>query len=255
MVLGKKQLLATASALGFAWSGSAATAQDVSYDRWQWSAELYAWGADIGGTTRGGRGVELSFGDILDNLNFTLMGTIFARRGDTVFFFDGVYLDIGNSGTGEGRIDGVDIAASGSVDLESFISTFGGGYTFSRNGNTAWTGLIGARYLNMETRIRASVGDAPRGGIDINRSDDIWDAVIGIQGETELSDRWALTYYADVGGGGSDFTWQAKLGAQYRYDWGALTFGYRHLDFDFDSDTPITELDVSGPFVGVRFNF
>jgi len=37
-----------------------------------------------------------------------------------------------------------------------------------------------------------------------------------LRGTTELNDKWYLSYYGDVGAGGSDLTWQAALAANYR---------------------------------------
>ena len=59
----------------------------------------------------------------------------------------------------------------------------------------------GARYLSIETIIDANIGPIARG---IDETDTVWDGFVGLAGRTELNHKWALTYYADIGGGGSD---------------------------------------------------
>jgi hypothetical protein len=64
-----------------------------------------------------------------------------------------------------------------------------------------------------------------------------------------------LPYYVDVGGGSSNFTWQAFSGVGYRFAWGDVTLGYRHLSYDFHSDRPLDKLAFSGPIFGIGFKF
>lgn len=76
-----------------------------------------------------------------------------------------------------------------------------------------------------------------------------------MRGRTDLSGRWYLTYYADVGTGQSDLTWQA-LGT-VNYDAGPvdLAAGYRYLRWKFGNQNLLDNLDVQGPMLGIRFAF
>ena len=42
---------------------------------------------------------------------------------------------------------------------------------------------------------------------------DVWDAVVGIRGQFELSGRWFMPFHLDVGTGDSDVTWQTTAGS------------------------------------------
>ena len=53
----------------------------------------------------------------------------------------------------------------------------------------------------------------------------------------------------------SRFTWQAFAGVGYRYSWGDVILGYRHLAYDFHSEKPISDLKLSGPILSVGFTF
>ena len=70
-----------------------------------------------------------------------------------------------------------------------------------------------------------------------------------------LGDRWFLPYYADVGGGGSDFTWQASAGIAFKAArWADIALVYRYLAWDIGGDV-IEDIDFSGPALGVVFRF
>lgn len=48
---------------------------------WVYTAFVYLWGANLGGETVTGEYVDVRFSDILDNLDFGIMGTVEARNG------------------------------------------------------------------------------------------------------------------------------------------------------------------------------
>ena len=64
-------------------------------DRWEFAGELFLWGASIGGTSSAGDDVDISFGDLIDNLHFAVMDTLAARRDRWTLFADLIYLDVG----------------------------------------------------------------------------------------------------------------------------------------------------------------
>ena len=59
------------------------------------------------------------------------------------------------------------------------------------------------------------------------------DAIVGLRGRRNIGgEQWFVTYYADVGAGDSDLTWQANVGAGYAFGWGDVVLAYRYLDYD-----------------------
>ena len=68
---------------------------------------------------------------------------------------------------------------------------------------------------------------------------------------------WSLRYYADIGTGESDVTWQALLGLGYRFGWGDLFADYRHLDYEFGDTALLGDVAsaFSGPSIGATFRF
>ena len=66
-----------------------------------------------------------------------------------------------------------------------------------------------------------------------------------------LTGKWWAGAYGDIGGGGSDFTYQVLANAGYdfseRY---ALTLGYRYLSVDYDARDFLLDTALDGPIVG-----
>lgn len=67
--------------------------------------------------------------------------------------------------------------------------------------------------------------------------------------------RWFVPYYADIGTGNSDLTWQAIIGLGYSFGWGDVVAVWRYLDYDFESGKPMQSLTFNGVAVGVSFRF
>jgi hypothetical protein len=72
---------------------------------WHFGASIYGWFPDITGKTvftqpGGGNEFEIDIEDILDNLEFTLMGMFDVRKGRWGFVTDIIYMDVGSSESG-----------------------------------------------------------------------------------------------------------------------------------------------------------
>ena len=219
-------------------------------ENWDYTAFIYLWGASLGGESVTGQSIDVSFSDILENLDFGIMGTLEARNGPWAFFGDGIYLNISKDGD---AAFGPGIPASADADIKGLVATLGAGYDFVDSGQYRLNGFGGVRYLDMDTRVNLSVG----GGSARVRDDfSNWDAIVGVRGQYQISDQWTLAYYGDIGAGDTDLTWQAAVGADYKFDKWTLTFGYRHLAWEGVNDSATLEdVEFSGPFVGAKFEF
>jgi hypothetical protein len=81
------------------------------------------------------------------------------------------------------------------------------------------------------------------------------DAVAGLRLDARFAEKWLLHLRADLGSGGSNFTWQGYAVGGYAFKWGDLVGGYRHLFVDKGEGNLRMELALSGPFVGAHFTF
>ena len=249
-----------------------AVAQD-GLGSWNYGLEIYGWLPDIEQTTSSGAELNLSIDEILDNLEFTLQGTFTATRGNWSLFADGVYMGLNltdsvSASEPIGDFGELGLSIDADIDIASFISTFGGGYKFHDDQNTKLTAIGGLRYtyldvdvdVDVEAGIEAGIGDrefAQRASeqLSSDESGSNWDVIVGLQGETKLDDRWTLLYYGDIGTGDSDYTWQASIGVRYALENFDLTFRYRHLEYEFDGNDALDDMNVSGPQIGIAFQF
>ena len=76
---------------------SAETKAVTKQDNWEYDLALYVWMPKMQGTSAGGTDFEISFSDILDNLDMTLMTTIGARKNKWSFMTDVIYLSLDHS--------------------------------------------------------------------------------------------------------------------------------------------------------------
>jgi hypothetical protein len=251
----------------------AAQAQAGSGD-WQWRASIYGWLPGLSGTTSfptggGGPSIDIDSDDVLDALEFALMGTLDVRKGKWGAFTDLVYADFGASKSGSrdfsvGRVGvpaGVSLNAD--LDIETWLWTVAGTYVLDETPRNTTQLLLGARMISIEQTLNWSVdgnigslglpGRSGSASVDATN----WDAIVGVKGTAALSEdrRWVLPYYLDVGTGDSDFTWQALAGIGYAFDWGTATLAWRYTDYEFDGDVAVQDLSLSGPLLGVTFRW
>lgn len=219
------------------------SASAQSGEEWQVSGALNLWGAGIQGTLGNGTDIDVSFSDILDNLDLTLMGNLEARKSKWSILGDLIY-------TSSSQDTGATLPTGAGVDVEvtSLVFNFIGGRNLSDTENGRVDFIFGTRYLDLENKIKA-VGP----GAIVEANGDTFDAIVGIRGQRLIDEKWYLPYHLDVGAGDSDLTWQGIFGVGYRYGWGDLTVAYRHLEWDFDDGTPIDDFNFSGP--GVQFKW
>ena len=83
-----------------------------------------------------------------------------------------------------------------------------------------------------------------------------WDAIIGVRGRAALgASRWFVPFYADMGTGDSDFTWQAMTGVGYAFGWGDVVGAWRHVDYKMKSGQPLQSINFDGPSIAAVFRW
>jgi hypothetical protein len=243
-----------------------AAAASSGSDQWEYEAMIYLWGSAIDATTQTGGDIDMSFSDIVKDLDMAFMGTFGARKGKWSLLADAIYMDISQSDGGSETVPilGGAVNVTRSVDtditMKSWITTFGAGYNVVNNERATLDLVGGARYLWLDVDVKLNLS---RDGeflqtsrqVKVSESDHVWDGIVGIKGKINLDKNWYLPYYADVGTGGSQSTWQAMAGVGYAFKWGDVLLAYRYLDYNFDSDFMLDDMNISGPALGARFRF
>ncbi|MFO1394515.1 MAG: hypothetical protein U1F09_12195 [Steroidobacteraceae bacterium] len=249
-----------------------ATAQAESSDDWQFAATIYGWLPSIDINSRypsGGSSVTVSESDILDALQFTFMGGLDARKDRWGVATDLIYLDLSSTkkATREFNVDGLDlpagVTAKATVGVTGWLWTTAGYYRAVDKPEYKLDLLAGARMLDLSSDLKWSLtgdlGDPPilarNGKSEVSQT--IWDGIVGVRGRAYLGKdaKWFIPYYADVGTGDSDMTWQGMIGAGYSFDWGDVLAVYRYLDYNLPSKDAIESANFAGMALGVTFRF
>lgn len=245
--------------------------ENLTNDTWRFAIEFYGWGPAIDATLSDGVGIDLGFNDVFDDLRMAALFSVGASRGRWSFGTDVIYLDLGVSESGSFTSDPIlgSFVVTGSakvdVDVKTWIANPAAGY---RLHEADWGHLdlvAGGRYLHLKEDIDLSVNGrlelhgkellAKGGNYHTSGSSSFWAAIGGIKGRFELPGAWHIPFHFDVGTGDADLTWQAFVGIAYEMNRFDMVLGYRHLDWDFGSSNGVSELEVSGPMLGIKMAF
>lgn len=235
-------------------SASGAAAQSAA--DWEFQVTPYAWlsglAGDVGtipGLPAGS--VDLSFGDILEDLDFAGMLMASARNGPWVVLVDATYVRTSSTETLRGVVfDSV------TVESETTTLALAVGRTLAETERGSVDAYLGARAWWLENTFDLrGVG----GGFSTRTEKADWiDPLIGIAGRARASDRWTLFGAFEVGGFGvgAESEWSAIAGATYQFTelFGA-SVAWRHLEIDYDEDGVLFNVRQSGPVLGATFRF
>jgi len=238
---------------------NAAAEEAAQKNGWQFGADIYGWMPSIGGKTPSGDTIHISFGDLLDDLEFTFMGGVAARYGRWSFTTDAIYLKLKEEN--DGKVTGprglLNLKVDATVKLQSWVVTPAVGYSIVDTDKVRLDILAGARYLWLKPELELDItGPFRERDKNISDSGDAWDGIVGIRGNVNLDKNWYVPYYADMGTGDSTFTWQAMAGFGYRISRVVdVVAAYRYLYWKLDDNKVLDKLYINGPLVGLRFRF
>lgn len=223
-------------------------------DKWQFQFTPYLWIAGINGKAGIGpltADVDAALTDDNVDLNFGLMGTFEARKKRFV-----VLTDLQYSNLGADRATPGPLFSSAEADFKTFALDSEAGYRIVDNKEKgAFVDVLGGfRYWHLRTDLTFNAGLAS--SITASRSRGWVDGVAGIRGRAHLTPRVFLTGKADIGGGGSDFSYQlfggvgVLVGKRY-----ALIAGYRDLSVNYNKDGFLFDNSLHGPILGFGIKF
>jgi opacity protein-like surface antigen len=243
-------------------------------DEWEIRLMPYVWmpSLDADTTVNGLEGsIDLSFGDILDSLDFTAMGRVEAWKGNWGLTFDVVYFDLGADGGFEGT------SGPGSFDLDIDVKLsmvdFGLAYRLfeQRFGEICKQKLTfepygGLRYvyLKQEAYLDGSLPSVGPNGETLGKSENWVEPFIGGRILWELNNKIAINIRGDAGGFGvgsaSRLTWNFVAGVDCKLSKKvSIDAGYRILDIDYSrgsgSDKFALDAELKGPVLGMTILF
>jgi hypothetical protein len=222
----------------------------------EWTITPYAWIAGFDGTLgtegtppglNGGRidvdtsGVKLKQVGAMLHLNW--------RQGRVSAFGDWAYANIkADSPTPFATLyAGTDVKVRGNI-VEANV-----GYDLLPAADSHVDLYGGVRFYDLHLDLALRQGTLP--GASVGGSSSWADAVVGVRGVTRFADKWEAFASADVGGGGSDLSWDLYGGVGYHFSWGSLIAGYRHLHVNYVKNTYKIDGALTGPLIGASFRF
>jgi hypothetical protein len=219
---------------------------------WKHEFAPYVWGSGMSGETAIGpvtADIDLSFGDILEDLELGFMGAYRAKKDRLSITVDGIYMGLGGNGRGSGGyvyadadVDQTALEVDVGYDVGERLTVFGG-----------------LRYTDLSINIDTS---GPLGTRSADGDQDWVDPVIGAHYLIPFADTWSLNLRGDIGGFGvgSQFAWQmvGTLRWQFSERTGMLA-AYRYIDMDYEDGsgnrTFKYDMALSGPALGFVFTF
>jgi hypothetical protein len=269
--------IAFAAILTFCVTGAAKAADAVSaetpdeqttvqeYPTWALQITPYMWAAGLKGDVSPFRraptiGVEKSFSDVFEDLNFGGFINVWGRYERFVFSGDLMYVDTTDSKT-FGPLPPLPVpippgtVVNGNVDTKQFMATLQGGYRVYDTPNVTLDALAGVRFWHISNDVTVSALGLSR---TYGESFGWVDPVIGARGFVKITDKLSLQAQADIGGfgAGSDFSWSALATLNYIVsDHVSLSTGYKVLDVNYDRDGYVYDTRLSGPVIGATWRF
>jgi hypothetical protein len=220
------------------------TTMEEETSGWRVDLTPYLWMAGMSGdaTLRGIpiEHIDISFKDIIEDLDFGFAGHLEATKGKFTLFFDINYINISEK------------PQTVVVRVKNTVGELGATYHL---GNV-FEVLGGVRIIKWKLELTPS--QIP---VTFERSKTFVDPFVGGRVRFPLGKSFIVGARGDIGGFGvgSDFSWNIILDASIRVArWGSLYAGYRWWDDDYgENDNKDFQLDLltNGPILGFTFHF
>jgi hypothetical protein len=252
---------------------AAATDQASEKKHWQTYLTPYLWLPTIKGELNFNvpDGMGNTFGLTVVPSQYTpklasaLMFTAGARKGNWGVATDLIYLNLTGVTDGVTTISGpggnlmIPINTNVQARFSSAIWTAGATYNLLPGPPGNLDGVLGFRYATVNPRISWNFS-GPIGLFPISGSHsenvNLWDGIIGVKGKFNFKDgHWYVPFYADIGTGGAQLTWQAAGGIAYGSHSNEVSLEYRNLYYNMGSNGLMHNLNLGGPMLGYTFKF
>jgi opacity protein-like surface antigen len=254
-----KPLLILACTIGIAAAGeipvpAPALTPAAESSAWEFSGAIYAplmgLEGDIG-VAGLATSVDLSFGDILEELDGGATVAFEARRDRWSITGDFIWLKLSAS---------AQPTANSYLGFrqEEIIASLALGYELYGNERTTLDLLAGGALTSMDVDLELFTPRLPVDLRSASGSQEWIDPFVGLRVRHQLSDRWSVWLRGDYGGFGvsSDEYWQVIAGLAYRMtDHTSLAVAYRIIAVDYQQGSFSYDAEMEGPNLGLVFRF
>ena len=186
-----------------------------------------------------GAPVDISFGDIVDNLDFAFAMNAEARKGRWGVVLDGQYMKLGV----ESEVETPGPILSPIVDASIKFFVMNSVVTWRQPINNGWIDLFaGIRYTDFKNTLSFMPGGPLNPGLELENSiHPTWvSPIFGFRAAVDITDVWYIITRADIGGfgAGSSLTYSFNAGIGFNisrsFD---ITLTFRYLADDYKEGT------------------
>lgn len=221
---------------------------------WEFELTLYSPLMGMEGTTGIGglySDIDISFSEILDNLDGTFSGALTARYDRWSISGDLIWLKLS---------DAVNPTANSylGVELQQYMGSVSLGYEVFRNDTTSLELVGGAAVTSLDIDLDLFTPRLPTTARFASGSETWIDPFVGLRFRHQLSDCWSIFATGIYGGFGvsSDEYWQALGGIAFRLtEHSSIALAYRAISVDYHDGGFLFDAKTSGPNLGLVFNF
>jgi opacity protein-like surface antigen len=257
-------LLGATLALAVYIPAAAQTETGSNVDNWQFEITPYIFAAGMNGKTGIGSvtsNVDMSFDDILKNLDQGFMALFEASKGPWTYGLEGVYFKLKDEGANSWQ-GPLGSTSTGTLDATMTEQLYQLTAAYRVMDEHTKVDVLGAaRYTQLDADLSLAVTGPPLlpdGSHSISGTENWWDPVIGARVLQPLADAWTLAGYADIGGFGvgSKLTYQLLAGVNWQFSKSvSAKAGYRYLYQDYQNGGFIWDMKSSGFYLGAGFRF
>jgi hypothetical protein len=195
--------------------------------------------------------VDLSFGDILEELDGGLTAGFEARRDRWSITGDFIWLKLSAS---------ANPAANSYLRFrqEEILASVALGYELCGTERTTLDLLAGAALTSLDVDLELNTPALPVTTRTASGSQEWIDPFVGMRVRHRLSDRWGVFARAEYGGFGvsSEEYWQVLAGISYRTtECTSIALAYRIMAVDYHQAAFDYDTEMSGPNLGLVFQF
>lgn len=223
---------------------------------WKFTAALYLWGSGMDGKVGvfdfRPADIDISFSDILENLQFAFMGMGEARNGRFMLGMDATYAAIGTDVKTPLGI----LADKVGIDATTLMLTGVAGYAIYDTDVARLDVIGGARLWNVTNEFDIKGGKF--GGRSFDEVETWVDPLVGTKLRVNLTPEIYATGWGMIGGfgAGSDMMWDLMGGAGYEFTESFSVFaGYRAVSVDYSDDGFVYDVVQKGPILAGVFQF
>jgi hypothetical protein len=194
--------------------------------------------------------IDISFSDVIDSLDLSLMVFLEARKERY-----GVFSEIFAISVSEDVDTPGPFFTGADFEQDFFGLTLGASYALVQSNSSFLDVAAGVRFWFLDTELDLEPGISAVG--KASEKENWEDYIVGVKGRHKINEQWYLNGWGMIAiAGDSDSAWDVLAGIQYERSSSLhFTAGYRHQEVDYDKDEFLFDVELSGPILGATFRW